>query len=458
MLCGERDGAAAALQFSSFTVEGDEHQLELRVTHATRMALPDGWDRAADDGSLQQLRGAGGLLRSSSCMRAPAATPAAHAACSSTHWCNPAGLMCAGGLLHSSSSSDGASAAHASSGQLSAQLSQQMSGLLGRCFSQTDEGFTALPAAAAAAAPVPVPGAAAAAVGEGDSDYSDAAEQQDEGGFWGSPLKQGGSAGWAAAAEVPDSPAAAGALAGGAEMWGEQDSPGVPARSTQQHAGQQQPQPPQQAQHTAANSRASCSSCCSIGSDGGLGPPLQPAELSGGGGAGLLATSFNSFREISRLISAQDDGGGGGGSSPGRSRRGSRCVAPVVHHLPLGIAARVLEEAGSWGTPRDGSSWGTPREQQRGGGAGGELPLHEQLLDAAAAAAAAAADEQQQLGCGDAAADFTIPAGVHAGLPRPLSRTSSLRSSRERLHRVSCTALALLHQRAQSRCMHAGGC
>lgn len=64
---------------------------------------------------------------------------------------------------------------------------------------------------------------------------------------------------------------------------------------------------------------------------------------------------LSSFNEISRMICAQD------ASSPPLPRPNSIKVAP-------GLAARLLDEQGSWGTLQDSSPcWGTPREQ---GGAG----------------------------------------------------------------------------------------
>jgi hypothetical protein len=179
------------------------------------------------------------------------------------------------------------------------------------------------------------------------------------------------------------------------------------------------------------------------------------------------ASSFSSFREISRMISQTEEVC----SNPASSNKQAAKIS-----YPAGIAARLVEEAGTWGTPQEGSLWGSPQGSAAAAATGGQkflatpdisLAANMSLSSTTAAAAAVSAADDQGFGLcwlppdeaeidgtlvarapaqsADAAEehaglDFTIPAVMDVQ-PRPASRQSSLRSSRERLLNVRlCTA------------------
>lgn len=94
--------------------------------------------------------------------------------------------------------------------------------------------------------------------------------------------------------------------------------------------------------------------------------------------AASISASFNSFQEISRMISTAEPAGI---PIPSVRRSSSK------HHHLAGVAARLLEETATWGTPKEGSPWGTPRELQLA-----EAGAADAATNAAAGAASPAAD------------------------------------------------------------------
>jgi len=222
------------------------------------------------------------------------------------------------------------------SNQLSSVLSQQLSGLIGRCFSQTDEGFEA----AAPSQQAPAAGSNTAAtkqqplhvqVHRPSRHSTDSAH--DDSSYWGSPVKHDSSAGNTATCSL---------AATTAEM--------VPPCSTAPSSTATCHQ--QQQSSTTATSSIPAPAAQAQPAEAACTPPAPVAAA-----PASQAVSFSSFQEISRMISHGED------SSP-LARPSS-----IKTSMPPGLAARLLDEQASWGTPQENSPWGTPREQQLGSNA-----------------------------------------------------------------------------------------
>lgn len=251
--------------------------------------------------------------------------------------------------------------------QLSAEMSQQLSGLIGQSFSGTTEGF----------APVLGP---TQTLGSGS--------ESDEESYWGSPVKQ-----QAAAKSAADSAA----LGAAADISGQDATTLAAASDTppelaavaaadgqaaepQAAAGEGGLQQIAEANHLPLSAagqglvtagQVPCSGTTSVASLRGSPAPsagqITPVPLSSVGGSSEdLATqaahpashssSFNSFQEISRIIS-KDEPKVAGSPIP-IMKQGSK------HHLGP-AAARLFDEITTWGTPGDSSpQWGTPPREQ----------------------------------------------------------------------------------------------
>lgn len=306
-----------AIQFRQFVVEQDSAgtgQLLLRVPCCTRRQLPAlCYSTAAEPNQSQAEAAAGSSEWKLWGTTPPHPAPATNRQLrklTHAHALPPHQTLRAGAAPSSHGSSF---ITPQGSQQLSAVLSQQLSGLIGRYFSHTEDGFEV-------ASPDQLAQAAAAMSSEQQQQQQvgvpihrpsrhSTDSGLDDGSYWGSPVKHDSSAAHAAAAAL----AAAAAAAGAAPAAGAGSAGG---RSTEQ----------QQANGSAA------------------------AAAAPGGG-------LSSFHEISRMISQSED------TSP-LARPGT-----IKTSLAPGHAARLLDEQGSWGTPQENSPWGTPREQQLGSNA-----------------------------------------------------------------------------------------
>jgi hypothetical protein len=185
--------------------------------------------------------------------------------------------------------------------QASAELSQQLSGLIGRCFSHTQDGFQ-MEATAPDQQPSQQPSqqqqqqqpTAIRRVPRHSSDST-----AEDGSYWGSPMKHDGS-------QAATAAAAAMAASGS---------------------------------HTT--------------------PAAAPVAATLPQTGGLTA-----FKEISRMICDAEE--------PSNINDDDAMLPQPTHvktGVAAGLAARLLDEQGSWGTPQDDSPcWGTPHEQGSPGG------------------------------------------------------------------------------------------
>lgn len=287
--------------------------------------------------------------------------------------------ICASNAGRLSSDASTTAAAHCQvSAQLSEELSQQLSGLVGRAFSHTEEGFEVLvPASTVAAgtaesadadlaaaelllpaAPLAVPGSPSTAEEE---------EDEEESLYWGSPMKHE-SAGMAAAA------AAAIAAAADSQLQQHLEADLAQLKGPAPAAAMAASEPEAAALVDTALASSMLNGIKSVAT-AQEDMPEQPCEQSlaavvtptatavaaaapGAPPAATPAASFTSFKEISRMISASE-------ISPSHSHSNSRRGSALGLGVP-NLAARLLDEGGTWGTPREGSSWGTPREHQHG--------------------------------------------------------------------------------------------
>jgi hypothetical protein len=279
----------------------------------------------------------------------------------------------AGGLGRASSDSCASDAAHCQvTAQLSEELSQQLSGLVGRAFSHTEQGFEVMvPASTIAAAGTAVAAdpanvsdllLPAAALTVPGSPAAEEEEEEEESLFWGSPMKHESAAAAAAAAaaiayatdnqeqQQEESLASIRAEDAGAEPAAvfepEAAAEPAPARHVAPSFGKissaLESSPDQSCDHLAAVVEAATAAAAAA-------PGIPPA--------GTPGASFTSFREISRMISTSESPAC---ISHSNSRRASKAGQGVPN-----LAARLLDEGGAtWGTPREGSSWGTPREHR----------------------------------------------------------------------------------------------
>eukprot|EP00879_Flechtneria_rotunda_P001305 GHRR01001455.1.p1 GENE.GHRR01001455.1~~GHRR01001455.1.p1 ORF type:complete len:1942 (+),score=725.52 GHRR01001455.1:344-6169(+) len=355
----EQSNSLHAVQFHLFTVEEEQNQLVLKVTHCTHVELPvkyNGEISSAAAGRSTDATGGKPALR----------------------------LLSDGDERYSDASS--LQASRQISAQPSAELSQQLSVLVGQSFSHTEEGFQpVLPENAADA-----PEAAAA-----DMLASDSEVETEDGSYWGSPVKHDrlGLAAAAAAIDVnryggPAEAAAAPTADAVTDMPVSAPEPDISLAGLL-HA----PAAPAVAQTFGAvgSRRSNLSSYSSWSQPDNA---RQDVDAAGAGAFGAAAAapapcdaaaaspaaSFSSFKEISRIIS--------GGDSP-------------VHSIPIGIrkgsrsshpAARLLaeEETGTWGTPTEGSPRGTSKD----------LMLQHQLTAASEASALAGQNDAGAHGLG----------------------------------------------------------
>jgi hypothetical protein len=280
-------------------------------------------------------------------------------------------------------------------------VSQQLSGLVGRAFSHTEEGFEVLVPAttlAAEAAGIADVGLAAtelllpAAPLVVPSSPASTAAEEEESLYWGSPVKHG-SAAMAATAAV--------ASTADGEMQQQQD--GMMAAGEAQHEGPvpaavmavAEPEAAALVEAVLANPVSDGSQSSNAAEEEQLEqsceqtvavmvtPTAATAAAAAAPGIPAAATpaaSFTSFKEISRMISTSE---GSACHSHSNSRRGSTAGLGVPN-----LAARLLDDGGTWGTPRDGSSWGTPREHHHSAEAAA-CGQHDTAEDAAAARLAA---------------------------------------------------------------------
>jgi hypothetical protein len=263
---------------------------------------------------------------------------------------------------------------------------------VGRAFSHTEEGFevlvpasTLVEAQAAAAADSGLPAAelllSTAPMAVPGCPASDAAAEDEEGLYWGSPVKHESAAMAAAAAA---------ALAAAADSQVQQQDGSLPSSSLQQEvdpAVVAVAEPEMLAKAAAVSpvlhdiegdAEQSCEQ-----SPASAPPSTSIAATAAALGIPAAATpaaSFSSFKEISRMISTSESSAC---HSHSNSRRGSRAGLGVPN-----MAARLLDEGGTWGTPREGSSWGTPREQHPSSEAAA-CSQHDTAEDAVAARLAA---------------------------------------------------------------------
>lgn len=234
---------------------------------------------------------------------------------------------------------------------LAAEVSQQLTELVGQCFSHTADGFCqALADSPAAIQPT--------AADEGSLD-----EEVDSMLYWGSPIRCE-SAMVAAAAPFDDAAAAA---LGAAAV----NKPAIlvsEAEHPQQRSPEMTESKAELCEQRAVVTTDSPFQDHTVNSSDGSFSHLRSSLGSQSDDAGCTAAaaatapmpacaSYSSFREISRMISSTEPVTGTPIPIQKHNNSGK-------HHLVAGHAARLLEETASWGTPRDGSAWGTPREQQ----------------------------------------------------------------------------------------------